>query len=55
MKGRKKSFFRYTASKRKAKESIGSLLNEAVDLITSNREKAEVLSAFFTSVFTSKS
>lgn len=55
MKDRKKSFCIYTANKRKTKESVGPLFSEAVDLVTSNREKAAVLSASFASVFTSES
>lgn len=55
MKARKKSFCIYTASKRKTKEGVGPLLSEAVDLVTTNTEKAEVLSAIFASIFTSKS
>ncbi|KAK4811153.1 hypothetical protein QYF61_019784 [Mycteria americana] len=52
--GNKKGFSKYISRKRKAKESLGPLFNGAGDLVTSNREKAEVFTAFFASVFTGK-
>lgn len=44
--GRMKSFCKYTASKRKTKW-VSSLFSEAQNLVTRNREKAEVVCAFF--------
>ncbi|CAM4500980.1 unnamed protein product [Lepidochelys kempii] len=41
-------------SKKKAKESVGPLLNEGGNLVTEDVEKANVLNAFFASVFTNK-
>ncbi|CAM5158164.1 unnamed protein product [Eretmochelys imbricata] len=50
---KKKGFFRYV-SKKKVKESVGPLLNEGGNLVTEDVEKANVLNAFFASVFTNK-
>ncbi|CAM4623698.1 unnamed protein product [Caretta caretta] len=50
----KKGFFRYVGNKKKAKESVGPLLNEGGNLVTEDVEKANVLNAFFASVFTNK-
>ncbi|CAM5127912.1 unnamed protein product [Eretmochelys imbricata] len=49
-----KGFFRYVGNKKKAKESMGSLLNEGGNVVTEDVEKANVLNAFFASVFTNK-
>ncbi|CAM5140014.1 unnamed protein product [Natator depressus] len=46
--------FRYVGNKKKAKESVGPLLNEGGNLVTEDVEKANVLNAFFASVFTNK-
>ena len=54
VKGNKKLFYKYINSKRRTRENIHSLLNEAGHVITENKEKAEVLNAFFTSVFKSQ-
>ena len=54
VKGKKKGFYRYINSKRKTSENVGPLLNGAVDLVTNDTEKAKVLSAAFTLVFTGK-
>ncbi|CAM5153463.1 unnamed protein product [Eretmochelys imbricata] len=54
VKSNKKGFFRYVGNKKKAKESVGPLLNEGGNLVTENVEKANVLNAFFASVFTNK-
>ncbi|CAM4670924.1 unnamed protein product [Lepidochelys kempii] len=54
VKSNKKSFFRYVGNKKKAKESVGPLLNEGGNLVTEDVEKANVLNAFFASVFTNK-
>ncbi|CAM4356191.1 unnamed protein product [Caretta caretta] len=54
VKSNKKGFFRYVSSKKKVKESVGPLLNEGGNLVTEDVEKANVLNAFFASVFTNK-
>ncbi|CAM4695697.1 unnamed protein product [Lepidochelys kempii] len=54
VKSNKKCFFRYVGNKKKAKESVGPLLNEGGNLVTEDVEKANVLNAFFASVFTNK-
>ncbi|GAB0209313.1 mitochondrial enolase superfamily member 1 [Grus japonensis] len=50
IKGNKKSFYRYISNKRKTRENVGP----SGDLVTWDMEKAEVVTDFFTSVFTSK-
>ncbi|CAM4558081.1 unnamed protein product [Caretta caretta] len=54
VKSNRKGFFRYVGNKKKAKESVGPLLNEGGNLVTEDVEKANVLNAFFASVFTNK-
>ncbi|CAM4715659.1 unnamed protein product, partial [Lepidochelys kempii] len=54
VKSNKKGFFRYVSNKKKVKESVGPLLNEGSNLVTEDVEKANVLNAFFASVFTNK-
>ncbi|GAB0203750.1 hypothetical protein GRJ2_002840600 [Grus japonensis] len=54
VKDKKKSFYRYVSDKRRTRENVGPLRNETGDLVTQDREKAEVLNDFFASVFTSK-
>ncbi|CAM4611583.1 unnamed protein product [Caretta caretta] len=54
VKSNKKGFFRYVSNKKKVKESVGPLLNEGGNLVTEIVEKANVLNAFFASVFTNK-
>lgn len=49
----KKGFCDYTSS-RKTKENLGSLLSGAENLVTRDMEKAQVLDAFFSSVFIGK-
>ena len=51
----KERFHKYVDSKRKSREDVGLLLNGAGYLVVMDMEQAEVLSAFFTSVFTGKS
>ncbi|CAM5119753.1 unnamed protein product [Natator depressus] len=54
VKSNKKGFFKYVSSKKKVKESVGPLLNGVGNLVTEDVEKANVLNAFFASVFTNK-
>ncbi|CAM4551684.1 unnamed protein product [Caretta caretta] len=54
VKSNKKGFFRYVGNKKKAKESVGPLMNEGGNLVMEDVEKANVLNAFFASVFTNK-
>ncbi|CAM4696941.1 unnamed protein product [Caretta caretta] len=54
VKSNKKGFFRYVGNKKKAKESVGPLLNEGGNLVTEDVEKDNVLNAFFASIFTNK-
>jgi len=51
VKEKKKSFFKYISSKRKARDNVGPLLNEVSVLVTEDAEKAELRNAFFASVF----
>ena len=46
-----KCFFNYISSKRKARDNVGPLLNEVSVLVTEHTEKAELLNAFFASVY----
>ena len=50
----KKAFFKYTSRKSMTMEKVGPLLNEVSALVTKDTEKAELLNAFFASVFTAK-
>ena len=54
IKDNKKSILKYVNSKRKTRENVGPLLNEVGALLTMNAEKAEILNAFFASVFSAK-
>jgi len=53
-KGNKKGFFNYISSKRKTRENMGPLLKGVGALVTEDTEMADLLNAFFASVFTAK-
>jgi len=55
VKDNKKGFFNYISSKQKTRVNVGPLLNEVGVLVMEDAEKAELLNAFFASVFTAKS
>jgi len=50
----KKCFYKYISNKKKARESLHLLLDAREDIASKDEEKAEVLNAFFTSVFNSQ-
>ncbi|KAK4827718.1 LOW QUALITY PROTEIN: hypothetical protein QYF61_021018 [Mycteria americana] len=54
VKDNKKNFFKYISSKRRAKENLQPLLDGGGNTVTKDEEKAEVLNAFFASVFNSR-
>ncbi|KGL90612.1 hypothetical protein N301_11197, partial [Charadrius vociferus] len=54
IKTNKKSFFKYVSEKRKTRENVGPLQKETQELVTRDRDRAEVLNNFFASVFTGK-
>ncbi|KAK4830597.1 hypothetical protein QYF61_012023 [Mycteria americana] len=54
VKDNKKHFFKYISSKRRAKENLQSLVDGGGNTVTKDEEKAEVLNAFFASVFNSR-
>ena len=54
VKRNKKLFYTYINRKWRTKENLHSLLDEAGNVTTEDKEKAEVLNAFFTSVFKSQ-
>ena len=51
----KKCFYKYVNSKKNPKENIFPLMDREGNVATSDEEKAEVLNAFFASVFNSES
>jgi len=47
-----KDFYKYVSQKRKVKESVSSLMGKTGKLVTTDEEKAEVMSNVLASVFT---
>ena len=54
VKDNKKCFYKYISNKRRAKENLHPLLDAGGNTVTKAEEKAEVLNAFFASVFNSQ-
>ncbi|KAK4821235.1 hypothetical protein QYF61_016534 [Mycteria americana] len=54
VKDNEKYFYKYLSNKRRAKENLHPLLDAGGKIVTKDEEKAEVLHAFFASVFNSQ-
>ncbi|KAK4806238.1 LOW QUALITY PROTEIN: hypothetical protein QYF61_013382 [Mycteria americana] len=54
VKDNKKHFFKYISSKRRAQENLQPLVDGGGNTVTKDEEKAEVLNAFFASLFNSR-
>lgn len=54
VKSNKKGFYKYMNTRRKTRENVGPQLNGLRALVTQDMEKVEVLTALFTTAFTSK-
>ncbi|KAK4818945.1 hypothetical protein QYF61_022210 [Mycteria americana] len=54
VKDNKKHFFKYISSKRRVKENLQPLVDEGGNTVIKDEEKAEVINAFFPSVFNSR-
>ncbi|NXM61588.1 RTXE polymerase, partial [Illadopsis cleaveri] len=54
VKDNKKCFYKYMNAKRKGKTNLCSLLDKGGNLVSADEEKAEVLNAYFASVFSAK-